>query len=339
MPHQITLIPGDGIGPEVAAATKRIVKATGVHIEWEEMPAGIAAIEAGHDDALPAPTVESVRKNCIALKGPTATPSGGGHVSANVRLRKELDLYASIRPVKSIKGVSTRYEDVDLVVFRENTEGLYAGLENVVAKDVVVSIKVVTGMASTRIARAAFEFARKEGRKKVTIAHKANIIKKGDGLFLKCAYDVAAEYPEIEFTESIIDACAMRLVSNPLDFDVLLMENLYGDILSDLCSGLVGGLGLVPGANIGLDAAVFEAVHGTAPDIAGKGLANPTALTMSAVLMLKHIGEVSASEKLRQAILNVFMNTDVRTGDLGGNATTEQFSDAIIKEVEALRTF
>jgi len=337
MPHQITLIPGDGIGPEVAAATKRIVEATGVHIEWEEMPAGIAAVEAGYDDALPQVTVDSVRKNGIALKGPTATPVGGGHVSANVRLRKELDLYASIRPVKSVPNVKTRYEDVDLVVFRENTEGLYAGLENVVSKDVVVSIKVVTGDASLRIARRAFEYARKNGRKRVTAVHKANIIKKGDGLFLKCAAEVAKEYPEIEYNDAIIDACAMRLVTDPSDFDVLLMENLYGDILSDLCSGFVGGLGVVPGANIGEEAAVFEAVHGTAPDIAGKGIANPTALTMSAVLMLEHIGEVSASERLHKAILSVYEKGEVRTGDLGGDATTEQFTDAIVAELQAMR--
>jgi len=337
MPHQITLIPGDGIGPEVAAATKRIVEATGVHIEWEEMPAGIAAVEAGYDDALPQVTVDSVRKNGIALKGPTATPVGGGHVSANVRLRKELDLYASIRPVKSVPNVKTRYEDVDLVVFRENTEGLYAGLENVVSKDVVVSIKVVTGDASLRIARRAFDYARKNGRKRVTAVHKANIIKKGDGLFLKCAAEVAKEYPEIEYNDAIIDACAMRLVTDPSDFDVLLMENLYGDILSDLCSGFVGGLGVVPGANIGEEAAVFEAVHGTAPDIAGKGIANPTALTMSAVLMLEHIGEVSASERLHKAILSVYEKGEVRTGDLGGDATTEQFTDAIVAELQAMR--
>ncbi len=335
MPHTISLIPGDGIGPEVAAATKRIIDATGVHIDWEECQAGLAAFDAGHDDALPEATVESVRKNRIALKGPTATPKGGGHVSANVRLRKALDLYASIRPVKNLPGVKSRYENVDLVVFRENTEGLYAGLENVVSKEVVVSIKVVTGDASRRIARKAFEYARKEGRKRVTVVHKANIIKMGDGLFTKCVAEVAADYPEIEYDDAIIDACAMRLVSDPTKFDVLLMENLYGDILSDLCSGLVGGLGVVPGANIGEDAAVFEAVHGTAPDIAGKGLANPTALLKSAVLMLEHIGEVSASENLDAAIMRVYEKGEVLTGDLGGSATTDQFSDAVIAEINA----
>ena len=333
MPHVITLIPGDGIGPEVAAATKRIIDATGAHIEWEERPAGLAAFDAGFDDALPPTTIESVRKNRVALKGPTATPKGGGHVSANVRLRKTLDLYASIRPVRNLPGVKTRYENVDLVVFRENTEGLYAGLENMVSKEVVVSIKVVTGDASRRIARAAFEYARKEGRKRVTVVHKANIIKMGDGLFTKCVAEIAAEYPDIKYDDAIIDACAMRLVSDPNQFDVLLMENLYGDILSDLCSGLVGGLGVVPGANIGEDAAVFEAVHGTAPDIAGKGVANPTALLMSAVLMLEHIGEVSASENLAVAVNRVYEKGEVKTGDLGGNATTAQFSDAVIAEL------
>jgi isocitrate dehydrogenase (NAD+) len=297
-------------------------------VKWEELPAGLEAFkEIG--DALPPSTVERVRQLGVALKGPTATPIGEGHVSANVRLRKALDLYASIRPVRSLPGVKTRYEDVDLVVFRENTEGLYAGLENVVSKDVVVSIKVVTADASRRIARSAFEYARKHGRKRVVAVHKANILKLGDGLFLKCARDIAAQYKDIEFTDAIIDACSMRIVTDPTQFDVLLMENLYGDILSDLCSGLVGGLGVVPGANIGEDSAVFEAVHGTAPDIAGKGIANPTALIKSAQLMLEHIGELSAAERLSEATDRVLAAGEVRTGDLGGFATTEQFADAI----------
>lgn len=333
MPHHITLIPGDGIGPEVAKATQRILEATGVHIQWEEMPAGLTAIET-HGDALPPCTVDSVRKNRIALKGPTATPVGGGHVSANVRLRKALDLYASVRPVQSVEGVESRYQGVDLVVFRENTEGLYAGLENEVSKNVVVSIKVVTAVASERIARAAFEYARKHGRRKVTAVHKANILKMGDGLFLACARKVAAEYPEIHFDDAIIDACCMKLVSDPSKFDVLLMENLYGDIISDLCAGLVGGLGVVPGANVGEDGAVFEAVHGTAPDIAGKGLANPTALVKSAALMLAHIGELSAAERLDEAVNRVIASGIVRTVDLGGDASTEQFTEAIIKELQ-----
>jgi len=330
MPHHITLIPGDGIGPEVARATRRVVEATGVRVAWDEQPAGISALEQGHMDALPKSTVESVKKNKIALKGPTSTPTGGGHVSANVRLRKELDLYASIRPVKSVPGVTTRYEGVDLVVFRENTEGLYAGIENEISKDVIVSIKVVTEMASTRIARAAFEYARKHGRKKVTAVHKANILKKGDGLFLRCAREVAKSYPEIPLDDVIIDACCMKLVTDPTKFEVLLMENLYGDIISDLCAGLVGGLGVVPGANIGTEGAVFEAVHGSAPDIAGQGKANPTALLKSAVLMLAHIGELSSSERLGDAIDRVLASREVRTGDLGGTATTEQFADAVI---------
>jgi isocitrate dehydrogenase (NAD+) len=331
MPHHITLIPGDGIGPEVAKATKRVLEATGVHIAWEEVPAGIAALEQGFMDALPPETVASVKKNKIALKGPTATPTGGGHVSANVRLRKELDLYASIRPVRSVPGVKTRYDGVDLVVFRENTEGLYAGIENEISKDVIVSIKVVTEKASTRIARSAFEYARKNGRKKITAVHKANILKKGDGLFLRCARDVAKEYPDIPLDDAIIDACCMKLVTDPTKFDVLLMENLYGDIISDLCAGLVGGLGVVPGANIGTDGAVFEAVHGSAPDIAGKGLANPTALLKSAALMLAHLGELSSAERLDIAIDRVLSAGDVRTGDLGGGASTEQFADAVIR--------
>jgi isocitrate dehydrogenase (NAD+) len=332
MPHQIALIPGDGIGPEVAKATQRILEATGVRIEWTELEAGLCAFES-QGNALPDDVVEAVRGIGVALKGPTATPVGGGHVSANVRLRKKLDLYASVRPVRSQAGVTTRYENVDLVVFRENTEGLYAGMENEVSKNVIVSIKVVTAAASRKIARAAFEFARKHGRKKVTAVHKANIIKLGDGLFLKCAREIAAEYPDIKFEDAIIDACCMRIVSDPTQFDVLLMENLYGDIISDLCAGLVGGLGVVPGANLGDNAAIFEAVHGTAPDIAGKGVANPTALLRSSVLMLGHIGELSAAERLEEAINRVIERGDARTGDLGGSATTEQFADAVIAEL------
>lgn len=330
MPHHIVLIPGDGIGPEVSEATKRVLAATSVHIAWEEHPAGESALAAGHTDALPESTIEAVRKAKVALKGPTNTPKGAGHVSANVRLRKALDLYASVRPVKSLAGVKTRYEDVDIVVFRENTEGLYAGIENEISKNVFVSIKVVTEVASRRIAKSAFEYARKHGRKKVTAVHKANILKKGDGLFLNCAKAMAQDYPDVEFDDAIIDACSMRLVKDPTEFDVLLMGNLYGDIISDLCSGLVGGLGVVPGANVGDDAAVFEAVHGTAPDIAGKGLANPTALMKSAVLMLAHIGELSASERLEVALNRVLEQGDARTGDLGGKASTEEFADAVI---------
>jgi isocitrate dehydrogenase (NAD+) len=330
MPHAITLIPGDGIGPEVADSCVQVIEALGVHVAWDEQKAGISALEAGSKDALPDETVASVKKTRLALKGPTATPIGSGHISANVRLRKELDLYASVRPVKTLSGVKTRYDNVDLVVFRENTEGLYAGIENQLTPDVVVSIKMVTRDASVRIARAAFKYAEKNGRKKVTAVHKANILKKGDGLFLSCAREIAKGFPDIELEEAIIDACCMRLVSDPTKFDVLLMENLYGDIISDLCAGLVGGLGVVPGANIGDTAAVFEAVHGTAPDIAGQGKANPTALLKSAVMMLEHLGELTASERLGAAVDKVIGEGKVRTGDLGGSASTADFTKAVI---------
>ncbi|MFZ9886389.1 MAG: isocitrate/isopropylmalate dehydrogenase family protein [Myxococcota bacterium] len=330
MPHHITLIPGDGIGPEVAQATVRVLEATGVHIQWDEQPAGLVAFERC-GEALPESTIASVRRNKVALKGPTSTPVGGGHVSANVRLRKGLDLYASVRPVRSVPGVKSRYDNIDLVVFRENTEGLYAGLENEVSAGVIVSIKVVTKGASLRIARSAFEFARKHGRKKVTVVHKANILKKGDGFFLSCCREVASEYPEIAFEDAIIDACCMKLVTNPQQFDVLLMENLYGDIVSDLCAGLVGGLGVVPGSNLGEQGAIFEAVHGSAPDIAGKGLANPTALMKSAVLMLEHLGELSAAERLGSAINKVIEEGIHTTRDLGGTAGTDEFTEAVIQ--------
>lgn len=329
MPHNITLIPGDGIGPEVADATVHVLQALGVHIHWDRQLAGVCAVEQGLD-ALPAATLASVRHNGVALKGPTTTPLGKGHTSANVLLRRELDLYASIRPVKTVPGVPSRYDNVDLVVFRENTEGLYAGLENQVSKGVVLSIKVVTEHATRRIARAAFEYAQKYGRKRVTACHKANIMKLGDGFFLQVVAEIAKEYPHIVHDQVIIDALCMRLVRDPSEFDILVMENLYGDIVSDLCSGLVGGLGVVPGANIGEHAAVFEAVHGSAPDIAGKGLANPTALLKSSVLMLEHIGEISAAERLAQAIDHVLRHTVSRTQDLGGTATTAEFTQAII---------
>ena len=332
MPHRITLIPGDGIGPEVAEATKTVLAATGVSLVWEEHDAGLAAIEKS-GDALPETTIESCRSNGVALKGPTTTPIGDGHVSANVRLRRELDLYASVRPTKTIPGVDTPYRDVDLVVFRENTEGLYSGLENRVTDGVVLSIKVVTAQATDRIARAAFEYAVKNGRKSVAAVHKANIMKLGDGLFLERVKQVAKEYPQIEYSEVIIDALCMRLVREPQKFDVLLMENLYGDIVSDLCSGLVGGLGVVPGANIGAEAAVFEAVHGSAPDIAGKGVANPLGLIKSAVLMLEHIGELSASERLASAIDEAMTSGEALTADLGGTATTADVAAAIIKRL------
>ena len=332
MPHCITLIPGDGIGPEVAEAAKRVLDSTGVSISWDEQLCGLGAIvETG--DALPKETLDSARKNNVALKGPTTTPVGGGHVSANVRLRRELDLYASVRPATTMEGIPCRYEGVDLVLFRENTEGLYAGLENQVSQGVVVSIKVVTEKATDRIAKAAFEYARKHGRKTVTAVHKANIMKLGDGLFLDRVVEMAKNYPEIEYDQAIIDACCMRLVKDPSQFDVLLMENLYGDIVSDLCAGLVGGLGVVPGANIGDDVAVFEAVHGSAPDIAGKGIANPLGLIKSSVLMLEHIGELSAAERLADGIARAMKQGKAITGDLGGKASTSDVADAIIKEL------
>jgi len=331
MPHCITLIPGDGIGPEVADAAQRVLAGTGVNIAWDVHHAGLKALDLS-GDALPDETVASVRANGVALKGPTTTPVGKGHVSANVRLRRALDLYASIRPAKSMPGVVSRYEDLDLVVVRENTEGLYSGQEVQVTGGVVMSIKVVTEGASRRIAKAAFEYARKNGRKRVTAVHKANIMKLGDGFFLECVEDVAKNYPEIIYDTAIIDALCMQLVRNPNVFDVMLMENLYGDIISDLCAGLVGGLGVVPGANIGIGVGVFEAVHGSAPDIAGQGVANPLGLIKSSVLMLEHIGELSAAERLDEAVSRVILDPKARTADLGGNATTDDVVKALLKE-------
>lgn len=327
--HKVTYIPGDGIGPEVMDAAIEVIDATGVSIQWERADAG-AEVEARLGTNLPASSVEQVIRNGVALKGPTATAVGEGSSSANVNLRKTLDLYANLRPVKSLPGIATRYADVDLVVIRENTEGLYAGLEHIVVPGVVEALKIITEPASTRIATYAFEYAKKHGRKKVTAVHKANIMKLSDGLFLECCRNVARKYPEIEFQEIIIDNLAMQLVRNPDQFDVMVMENLYGDIISDLCAGMVGGLGVVPGANIGAGTAVFEAVHGTAPDIAGKGIANPTALLLSSELMLTHLGEVEAAKRLRGAIEQVLSEGKARTPDLGGTATTKDFVQALI---------
>lgn len=329
MAHQVTLIEGDGIGPEVAAATLKVIEALKVNILWDKQPAGLAAAET-LGEALPEKTLSAIRRSKVALKGPTTTPTGGGHTSANVALRRKLDLYASVRPVRSIEGVESPYRGVDLIIFRENTEGLYAGLENQVAPGVVVSLKVVTEKATRRIAEAAFAHAKKHGRKRVTIIHKANIIKLGDGLFLRTCRDVAAQYPDIVCDDIIIDAFCMRLLKKPAEFEILLTENLYGDILSDLCAGLVGGLGVVPGANLGGEAAVFEAVHGAAPDIAGKNRANPTALMMSAAMMLTHLNEPDAAKRLERAVLQVLREAKVRTGDLGGSASTEAFTQAVI---------
>jgi len=329
MTHRVTLIPGDGIGPEVSAAVLRIIEATGVKIEWERFVVGGHAQDVA-GSSLPDAVIESVRRNAVALKGPVATPIGGGFESVNVRLRKILDLYANLRPVRNLPGVQSRFGDVNLVIVRENTEGLYSGLEHEVIPGVVESLKIITEKASTRIAQFAFQYARNYERKKVTAVHKANIMKKSDGLFLQCFRKVAVEYPTIEHDEKIVDNLCMQLVMNPYQFDVLLMENLYGDIVSDLAAGLVGGLGVVPSANLGEKAALFEAVHGTAPDIAGKNLANPTALLMSAVMMLRHINEGAAAERIETALNKVLEKPQTVTRDLGGNATTNEFTDAII---------
>ena len=329
MKHRITLIPGDGIGPEVASTVVRIIEASGVEIEWETHYAGAQALEK-FGETLPKELLESITRNKVALKGPVTTPIGKGFTSVNVGLPKALDLYANVRPIRALPNVPCRYPELNLVIVRENTESLYAGLEHVVVPGVVESLKIITEKASTRIARYAFEFASREGRKKITCGHKANIMKLSDGLFLDCFRKVAAEYPEIEADDKIIDNACMQLVMRPEQFDVMLLENLYGDIVSDLCAGLIGGLGLVPGANIGEKGAVFEAVHGSAPDIAGKGIANPTALLQSAILMLRHLDERAAADKIETAMLAVFTEGQVRTGDIGGTSTTDEFADAII---------
>ncbi len=327
--HAVVLIPGDGIGPEVVEAVVRVVNATGVAIDWRRAEAGAAAA-ARNGTALPESTIDAVRAAGVAFKGPTATPIGGGFASANVALRRALDLYANLRPVRSQEGVPTRYQDVDLVVVRENTEDLYSGIEHIVVPGVVESLKIITERASTRIAEFAFAYAEREGRQRVTAVHKANIMKMSDGLFLDCCRRVARAHPAIAYDEIIVDACCMRLVENPRRFDVLLLENLYGDIVSDLCAGLVGGLGLVPGANLGDTCAVFEAVHGSAPDIAGKGAANPTACLRSASLMLRHLREPEAALRIDRAIDRVLAGGGPRTPDLGGDATTTRYVDALI---------
>lgn len=329
MKHTITLIPGDGIGPEVSAAVVRIIEATGVDISWETHYAGAQALEK-FGDTLPEELLESIRRNKVAIKGPITTPVGKGFTSVNVGLRKALDLYANLRPVRALPNVPSRYPELDLVVVRENTEDLYSGIEHVVVPGVVESIKIITEKASTRVSKFAFEYARREGRKKVTAIHKANIMKLSDGLFLDCFRKVAEAYPEIEADDKIVDNACMQLVMRPEQFDIMLLENLYGDIVSDLCAGLIGGLGLVPGANIGEFGAVFEAVHGSAPDIAGQGIANPTALLQSGILMLRHLGERDAAEKIESAMLKVFEEGKVRTRDIGGQAKTAEFTDAII---------
>src|ERR687894_23557 len=322
--HTITLIPGDGIGPEVSAAVVRIIEASGVEVQWETHYAGAQALEK-YGSTLPEDLLESIKRNKVALKGPVTTPVGKGFTSVNVGLRKALDLYANVRPVRALPNVPARYPELDLVVVRENTEDLYSGIEHVVVPGVVESIKIITEKASTRIARFAFDYARRENRKKVTAVHKANIMKLSDGLFLDCFRNVAKDYPEIEADDKIVDNACMQLVMRPEQFDIMLLENLYGDIVSDLCAGLIGGLGLVPGANIGERGAVFEAVHGSAPDIAGQGIANPTALLQSGILMLRHLGERDAAQKIEQAMLKVFTEGKVRTRDIGGHANALSF--------------
>jgi len=331
MAHHITLIPGDGVGPEVAEATVRAVEATGVAVEWERVEAGATAL-AQSGGLLPDAVLRSLKRTHVGLKGPIGTPIASGHKSINVTLRKKLDLYVNFRPVRMLPGLKSRFQGVpiDMIIFRENTEDLYSGLEHEVVKDVVESLKIITRTASIRIARATFQFARREGRKKVTAVHKANIMKLSDGLFLKCCREIAEEFSEIKYEELIVDNACMQLVMRPETFDVLLMPNLYGDIVSDLAAGLVGGLGVVPGANLGETDAVFEAVHGTAPDIAGKGLANPTALMLSAALMLAHLGEREPARLLQGGIESVYAEGKHLTADVGGKATTSRFTDAVI---------
>jgi isocitrate dehydrogenase (NAD+) len=331
--HKITLIPGDGIGPEVAAAMVSVVEAagklTGCAFEWHSFECGAEAYEK-NGEILPQAALESIAADKVAIKGPTATPIGGGFSSINVAMRKKFDLYNNFRPVKSLPGIKTNYPGIDMIIFRENTEDLYAGLEVMINPDIAQSLKIITRKGSTRIARSAFEYAKKHGRKKIHAIHKANIMKKSDGLFLECCKAVAAEYPEITYAEHIVDNTCMQLVMNPYQYDVILTENLYGDILSDLCSGLIGGLGLVPGANLGADIAIFEAVHGSAPDIAGQDKANPTALMQSAVLMLHHIDEAEAADKVQAAIEKVYAEGKSTTRDVGGSVGTKAFTEAVI---------
>jgi isocitrate dehydrogenase (NAD+) len=330
--HTITLIKGDGIGPEVADAVVEILEAARAPLSFEEVVVGEKALKE-EGDLLPERALASIRKNGAALKGPVATPVGKGFASINVRLRKTLDLYANLRPVKNLPGVASRFQDVDVVVVRENTEDLYSGLEHTVVPGVVESLKIITEAASTRIARFAFEYARRHGRRMVTAIHKANIMKLSDGLFLDCFRRVARDFPDIVAEDRIVDAACMRLVMNPEAFDVMLLENLYGDIMSDLAAGLVGGLGLVPGANIGPDCSVFEAVHGTAPDIAGSNRANPTALLLSAILMLRQLDLPKVADRIERALEETFA-AGVRTPDVGGRATTKEFTRAIAERLD-----
>jgi isocitrate dehydrogenase (NAD+) len=331
MAHKITLLPGDGIGPEVATATVRILEATGIKFAWEKFEVGAEAF-LKYKEYVPKDVYESIERTRVGLKGPVTTPIGGGFASINVSLRKKYELFANFRPIKNLPGIPTRYPGVDLIIVRENTEGEYVGIEHEVVPGVVESIKIITEKGSTRVSKFAFEYARNFKRKKIHAIHKANIMKMSDGLFLACARKVAKDYPEITYGENIIDATCMQLVMNPYQYDVLLMENLYGDIVSDLCAAFVGGLGLVPGANLGHECAIFEAVHGSAPDIAGKNIANPTALLQSSVLMLHHIKEHEAAERVQNALEFVYRKKkDKLTRDIGGPASTNEFADAVIE--------
>ncbi len=331
---KVTLIPGDGIGPEVAKAATRVLDAAGAEIDWEPQIAGAEALKQGEKDPLPEHVLESILRNKVALKGPIETKIGGGFKSINVRLRQELDLYANLRPSRSLPSIKSRFENVDIVVVRENTEGLYSGIEHEVVPGVMESLKIITEKASTRIAEFAFDYAKRHGRKKVTAVHKANIMKLSDGLFLSCFRKVAERYPEIQAEDKIVDNMCMQLVMYPEKADVLVLENLYGDIVSDLCAGLVGGLGVVPGANLGTHASIFEAVHGTAPDIAGQDLANPLAIIRSGIMMLYHLHKDEEAERVRRALRKVVVEKGIKTRDLGGEASTTQFTDAIVHELE-----
>ncbi len=334
MSYTVTLIFGDGSGPEVMAAAQKVIDATGVAITWEVAQAGAAMIEK-YGTPLPEETIASIRKNGVAFKGPVATPVGTGFRSVNVAMRKTFDLYANVRPAKTHKGIASRYENIDLVVIRENTEDLYAGIEHMIGTDAAESIKLITRKGCERIIRYAFDFAVREGRKKVTAVHKANIMKCTDGLFLDIAREIAKEYPQIEFDDSIVDAMCMRLVMYPENYDVLVCPNLYGDIVSDLCAGLVGGLGMTPSANVGVDGAIFEPIHGSAPDIAGQHIINPTAAILSGAMMLAHLGETQAARRVEQAVSDVIAKGDVLTKDLGGTASTEAFAQAVIDALQA----
>jgi isocitrate dehydrogenase (NAD+) len=331
--HAVTLIPGDGIGPEVTDAVVRILDASGAKFAWERYAAGAEAFEK-YEEYIPKELYDSIEKTKLALKGPVTTPIGGGFTSINVTLRKKFELYVNFRPIRNLPGLETRYPSVDLVIVRENTEGEYVGLEHEVVPGVMTSLKVITEKGSTRIAKWAFEYARKHSRRKIHAIHKANIMKLSDGMFLKCAREVAKSYPEITYGEHIIDNACMQLVMNPYQYDTLLLPNLYGDIVSDLCAAFVGGLGLVPGANIGAHAAIFEAVHGSAPDIAGKDIANPTALLQSAILMLRHVDEDEAADRVQKALEHVYSERKTLTRDVGGTAGTKAFAEAVIAALE-----